>query len=87
MYVKCILQYVKGVLQDVKCDLKYGECDLQCGMCVRELDLLLDGLIIYNEFLRIYFNRINYCKCYEREEFEFNELSGCEIKCLGVQIY
>lgn len=53
-------------------------------MCVRELDLLLDGLIIYNEFLRIYFNRINYCKCYEREEFEFNELSGCEIKCLGV---
>lgn len=49
-------------------------------------DLLLDGFVVYSEFLRIYLNRIEYCKCYEECGFVCDEVSGFkfEIKCFGV---
>ena len=83
-HVKCTSQHVKGASQHVKCDLKHGECDSQRGKCARELDPPLDGLIIHNEPPRTHSNRTNHRKRHEREELEFNESSGCEIKCSGV---
>ena len=68
----------------VKCASQHVKCDSQRGRCAIERDPPLDGLIIHNEPTRTHSNRTNHRKCHEREELEFNESSGSEIKCSGV---
>lgn len=69
---------------DVKCASQHVKCDSQHGKCAIEQDPPLDGLIIHNEPPRTHSNRTNHRKRHEREELEFNESSGSEIKCSGV---
>ena len=76
-HVKCASQHVKG-------DSTGGRCDSQRGKCAIERDPPLDGLIIHNESPRTHSNRTNHRKCHEREELDFNESSGSEVKCSGV---
>jgi len=68
----------------VKCASQSVKCDSQHGKCVLERDPPLDGLIIHNEPPRTHSNRTNHRKRHEREQFEFSESSGSEIKCSGV---
>lgn len=49
-----------------------------------EHDPPLHGLKIYKEPQRTHTNRTNHRKRHEREEFEFSESSGSEMKCSGV---
>lgn len=76
--------HVKCASQHVKHDSQNGKCDSQHGKCAIERDPPLDGLIIHNEPPKTHSNRTNHRKRHEREELEFNEPSGCEIKCSGV---
>lgn len=82
--VKCASQSVKCDSQPVKCDSQHVKCDSQHGKCVMERDPPLDGLIIHNEPPRTHSNRTNHRKRHEREQFEFSESRGSEIKCSGV---
>lgn len=76
--------HVKCASQHVKYDSQHGKCDSQRGKCAIERAPPLDGLIIHNEPPRTHSNRTNHRKRHEREEREFNESSGSEIKCSGV---
>lgn len=76
--------HVKCASLHVKYDSQYGKCDSQRGKCAIERAPPLDGLIIHNEPPRTHSNRTNHRKRHEREEREFNESSGSEIKCSGV---
>lgn len=57
------------------------KCDSPHGKSAIERDPPLDGLIIHNEPPRTHSNRTNHRKRHDREEREFNESSGSEIKC------
>ena len=69
---------------NVKCASQPVKCDSQHQKCVIERDPPLDGLIIHNEPPRTHSNRTNHRKRHEREELDFNESNGSEIKCSGV---
>ena len=81
IYVDCPDDKESATEQQIRTQVK---CDSPHGKCTIVRDPPLDGLIVHGEPPRTHSNRTNHRKRHEREELEFIESSGSEIKCSGV---